>query len=104
MIKPLKAADKMWVSFLAFINLALFPFDITELRHIFHPSKAHGARGREELNIASLGREKTVVFLNISDTDRSLDPLVNLFYTQALQTLVTEADKQENGQLPDHFR
>ena len=54
---------------------------------------------REELNIGSLGKEKTVVFLNISDTDHSLDALVNLFYTQALQTLVSEADKNENGQL-----
>lgn len=54
---------------------------------------------REELRLDALGKEKTVVFLNISDTDHSLDSLVNLFYTQALQTLVSEADKNENGQL-----
>ena len=54
---------------------------------------------REELSIESVGKEKTVVFLNISDTDHSIDSLVNLFYTQALQTLVSEADKNDNGQL-----
>lgn len=54
---------------------------------------------RDTLSLETLGKEKTVVFLNISDTDHSLDSLVNLFYTQALQTLVTEADKNETGQL-----
>ena len=61
--------------------------------------KAVDCEVREKLNIDSLGKEKTVLFLNISDTDHSIDSLVNLFYTQALQTLVSEADKKENGQL-----
>ena len=54
---------------------------------------------REKLDIAEIGREKTVLFLNISDTDHCLDTLVNLLYTQVFQTLVSEADEQENGQL-----
>jgi len=45
-----------------------------------------------------LGREKTAVFLTVSDTDRSMDSLVNLFYTQALQALCRSADKD----YPDH--
>lgn len=55
--------------------------------------------GNDYLDIADLGTQKMVVFLNISDTDRSMDNVVNLFYTQVLQTLVAEADKQDNGQL-----
>lgn len=51
------------------------------------------------LDIADLGKQKMVLFLNISDTDRSMDNVVNLFYTQVLQTLVAEADKQDNGEL-----
>ena len=52
----------------------------------------------DKVDFASLGREKTVVFLNISDTDRSVDRLVNLFYAQALQALCNSADKD----YPDH--
>lgn len=53
----------------------------------------------EVVDIASLGREKTVLFLNISDCDHSMDHIVNLFYTQALQTLISEADANPDGQL-----
>ncbi len=147
-IKNMRTADKMWSSILGFVNVALYPFDVADLHHIFDPNmrknaeedenasdddmmddfdydedeyrfedegfeyasdfcapytsdeeKAKNCVVREELSIESLGKEKTVVFLNISDTDHSIDSLVNLFYTQALQTLVSEADKKENGQL-----
>lgn len=50
------------------------------------------------IDFRELGRKKTAVFLNISDTDRSMDTLVNLFYTQALQALCSSADKD----YPDH--
>lgn len=148
-IKNMQTADKMWSSILGFVNVALYPFDVASLHHIFDPNmyknaeededvfddymmddidyeeeyyfedgefeeacelfavdnpteeseKSENCEVREELSIESLGKEKTVVFLNISDTDHSIDSLVNLFYTQALQTLVSEADKKENGQL-----
>lgn len=55
-------------------------------------------RKRERVRFEDLGREKTAVFLTISDTDRSLDALVNLFYTQALQALCRSADRD----YPDH--
>lgn len=48
----------------------------------------------DKVDFAALGREKTAVFLNVSDTDRSIDRLVNLFYTQALQALCNSADKE----------
>ncbi len=149
-MKAMQTADKTWSSILAFVNTALYPFDVAILHHIFDPDPSRNDTQedmyafdeddipdiledfdfgdeeypyddedcyveddasdeesvvendrpqREELNIASLGKEKTVLFLNISDTDHSLDSLVNLFYTQALQVLVSEADKEDNGQL-----
>ena len=52
----------------------------------------------DKVDFSALGREKTAVFLNVSDTDRSVDRLVNLFYTQALQALCNSADKD----YPDH--
>ena len=40
-----------------------------------------------------------VVFVNVSDTDRTFDPLVNTFYTQALHCLCKEADGNPDGRL-----
>lgn len=53
----------------------------------------HMYRCKERIDFRTLGREKTAVFLTVSDTDRSMDNLVNLFYTQALQSLCHSADK-----------
>lgn len=44
------------------------------------------------IDFKQLGKEKTAVFLTISDTDRSMDRLISLFYTQALQELISSAD------------
>lgn len=51
----------------------------------------------EQMDFAALGRERIALFLTISDTDRSMDPLAALLYTQALQALCTEADR-----MPEH--
>lgn len=53
---------------------------------------------RKRIQFKDLGREKTAVFLTISDTDRSMDNLVGLFYTQAIHTLCDSADLD----YPDH--
>lgn len=47
---------------------------------------------KTKINFKDMGKEKTAVFLTISDTDRSMDRLVGLFYTQALQELCNSAD------------
>lgn len=55
-------------------------------------------KNKNRIDFKSLGKEKTAVFLTISDTDRSMDRLVGLFYTQALQVLCNSADMD----YPDH--
>lgn len=52
----------------------------------------------KRIDFKALGREKTAVFLTISDTDRSMDRLISLFYTQALHALCDSADHD----YPDH--
>ncbi len=98
-IRANKLADKMTASIYGFINAAMFPFDISELKNIFDPGTNTACRNKEVLDIASLGERKTVLFVNVSDTDHSLDALVNLFYTQTLQTLISKADQRSDGQL-----
>lgn len=84
-------AERMWSCIMEFANRALEPFEFEEARHIFE--------NRESFDIRSLGRKKTVIFLNVSDTDRPFDHLVNVFYTQALQLLCSEVDANPNGRL-----
>lgn len=85
------AAEKMWSSIMEFANRALEPFEFEEARTIFENPKS--------FDISVLGRKKTVLFLNVSDTDRTFDQLVNIFYTQSLQVLCSEADANPDGRL-----
>lgn len=90
-IKANRPADKMFASIMGFVNINLEPYSFREARHIF-------AR-QLSFDIRILGRQKTVLFLNVSDTDRTFDRLVNIFYSQALQVLCAEADSNEDGRL-----
>lgn len=60
-----------------------------------------GAKGLfvnpDRVNIGILGKEKTALFLNVSDTDSSMYGLANVFYTQALHVLCDMADRQFPG-------
>lgn len=56
---------------------------------------------KNDINFASIGTEKTALFVEVSDTDRSMDLLVNLFYSQLMNELCSYADEFcENGCLP----
>ncbi len=55
----------------------------------------------DEINLKSIGQRKTVVFVEVSDSDRSMDRLVNIFFTQAMNQLCTYADEEcEESMLP----
>lgn len=85
MFKDLRTSDKTYECIRAFLAEKLDPLTYDgPLQMYSRPDK---------IDFKRLGREKTVVFLNVSDTDRSADRLVNLFYTQALHTLCESADK-----------
>lgn len=56
-------------------------------------------KAEKRISFNSLASEKTIVFLTISDTDRSMDRLISLFYTQAIQTLCKIADNSVGSRL-----
>ena len=91
MVKKNFGSEKMNASIEAFTAQALdiFTFDGTK-KMVTNP---------EKIDIKAIGREKTAVFLNISDVDRSMDKLVNIFYTQALDMLVEEAESNQDKRL-----
>lgn len=58
-----------------------------------------------DFKLEDIGKEKTAIFVSASDTDRSLDSLVNIFYTQCMNELCDFADnKCKNSRLPIDVR
>jgi type IV secretion system protein VirD4 len=73
----------------------LAPFDIAEIRDITL---------YDELELDTLGDEKTALFIIISDTDDSFNFLVSMCYTQLFNLLCEKADDVYGGRLPIHVR
>lgn len=79
-------------SILISVNSRLGLFDTPEL---------NAMTSSDDIDIASIGKQKTALFVVVSDTDRSLDGLVNIFFTQAMDELCRVADKEcEDNCLP----
>ena len=89
MVKSSMPAEKTWAGIASTAAAALDIFDFREAIQLFG--------GKPSFHFGDLGHRKCAVFLNVSDTDRSLDRLINLFYTQALQMLCREADKSPDS-------
>lgn len=92
MYRDNKKAEKMQESIRGILaeKLACFSFDNVE-KMFNNPKK---------IDFKALGKEKTAVFVNISDTDRSMDAIAEIFFTQALQVLCNSADNDyEDGRL-----
>lgn len=54
----------------------------------------------DTMRFDEIGRTRTAVFVVVSDTDRSLDPIVNVFFSQAMQELCRVADDRKDCRLP----
>mgnify|MGYP000153664899 CR=1 FL=1 len=91
MLQSSQKASRTYSCIRAFIAEKLYPFTVSGVQRLFTNSR--------QLYFQNLGRRKVAVFLNISDTDRSMDALVTLFYTQALQQLCRYADQCPDGRL-----
>ncbi len=83
-----QAASKTAKSILITITAKMAAFDTKELQEML---------SNDDLDIASIGKRKTALFVVVSDTDRSLDNLANLFYSQAMNELCLYADNECPG-------
>jgi len=90
-IKGSMTADRTWACISEFATQALSIYDTNTILHMI-------GRGIS-LDLRSFGSEKHVLFLNVSDTDRTYDGLINSFYTQALQVLCSQADSSPDNRL-----
>lgn len=82
------AADKTLQSILISVTARLGTFDTPELQNMTMD---------DEMDITSIGKKKTAVFVVASDTDRSLDGLINIFFSQAMNELCRYADQECAG-------
>ena len=82
------AAGKTLKSILISLNARIGQFDKPELRELTK---------YDTIRISGIGMKPTAVFVVVSDTDRSLDGLANLFFTQAMNELCWQADKRCKG-------
>ena len=89
------AAGKTAKSILISCGARLAPFDIQELRDL---------TAYDELELDTLGDQKTALFLIMSDTDDTFNFLISLIYTQLFNLLCEKADDVYGGRLPVHVR
>ena len=89
------ATGKTAKSILISCGARLAPFDIKELRDLTE---------YDEMELDTLGDEKTALFVIISDTDDTFNFLVAIMYTQLFNLLCDKADDFYGGRLPVHVR
>lgn len=94
-VKFKQAAGKTLKSILISCGARLAPFDIKELRDLME---------YDELELDTLGDEKTALFVIISDTDDTFNFVVAIMYSQLFNLLCDKADNEYGGRLPVHVR
>ena len=89
------AAGKTLKSILISCGARLSPFDIKELRDLM---------AADEMELDTLGDNKTALFVIISDTDSTFNFVAALMYSQLFNLLCDKADDFYGGRLPVHVR
>ena len=89
------AAGKTLKSILISCGARLAPFDIKELRDLME---------YDELELDTLGDQKTALFVILSDTDSTFNFVAALMYSQLFNLLCDKADDFYGGRLPVHVR
>ena len=89
------AAGKTLKSILISCGARLAPFDIKELRDLME---------YDELELDTLGDQKTALFVILSDTDNTFNFVAALMYSQLFNLLCDKADDFYGGRLPIHVR
>ena len=89
------AAGKTLKSILISCGARLAPFNIKELRDLME---------YDELELDTLGDQKTALFVILSDTDSTFNFVAALMYSQLFNLLCDKADDFYGGRLPVHVR
>lgn len=90
-LQTCRRAEKMYGSVLGILGQKLSNFSFGDVRALF--------QNENQVDFAAISRRPTALFLKVSDSDFSLTSLTSLFYAQALQTLIAEADSRPENRL-----
>ena len=93
--KFLLSAGKTRSSILISCGARLAPFDIREVRELME---------NDEMELDTIGDEKTVLFLIMSDTDTTFNFVIAMLQSQLFNLLCDKADDVYGGRLPVHVR
>ena len=86
-----QAAGKTAKSILVSVGVRLAAFNLPQINRLTMA---------DELHLDELGEKKVALFCCIPDSDKSLNYLVGMVYTQLIQTLYRQADRVHKGRLP----
>ena len=86
-----QAAGKTAKSILVSVGVRLAAFNLPQIARLTMT---------DELHLDDLGERKVALFCCIPDSDKSLNYLVGMVYTQLIQTLFYQADRVHRGRLP----
>lgn len=90
-LQTCRRADKMYGSILGILAQKVSNFSFAGARELF--------TNLNQIDFAVISHTPTAVFVRVSDNDFSLANLTSLFYTQALQMLMAEADSRPDNRL-----
>ena len=82
--KGIARAEKMDASIRGIVSTNLDPLCFSQACALY--------RQKKRIEISEAGKRKTAIFLTVSDTDRSMDKLADIFMSQAIQILCRSAD------------
>ena len=86
-----QAAGKTAKSILVSVGVRLAAFNLPQIARLTMT---------DELHLDDLGERRGALFCCIPDSDKSLNYLVGMVYTQLIQTLFYQADRVHRGRLP----
>ena len=86
-----QAADTTRMCILSVLSAKIAVFDTEEVCRIL---------SRDTIDISSVGDRETAVFVIVSDTDRSMDMMVNVFFSLSINELCRVADRRKSHRLP----
>lgn len=86
-----QAAGKTARSILVSVGVRLAAFNLPQIARLTMA---------DELHLEELGERKIALFCCIPDSDKSLNYLVGMIYSQLIQTLYRQADRVHRGRLP----
>lgn len=86
-----QAAGKTAKSILVSVGVRLAAFNLPQIARLTMT---------DELHLDDLGERRVTLFCCIPDSDKSLNYLVGMVYTQLIQTLFYQADRVHRGRLP----